>query len=237
MIFSFSSLVGKRRIFKVLRDFFFDFVSPYAWLAFTALPRALAGIRYRVHYHPVVLGAVLQANGQLGPAEIPGKREWTYRQVLWLAKQQGTEFQFPASHPFNSLELLRLAVATSNDGEPNHDAVETIFKHVWSTGLEANDPSEIAKLHQQLLGRPSDSGSTEFAQVKRQLREQTQHAIESGLFGVPSLVVDDQIFWGLDSLPMLRAYLQGDPWFQSGQWRDIGQLPVGIRRASATNQT
>ena len=93
--------------------FYFDVISPYAWLAFQALPKALEGISHRVHYHPVVFGAMLKHHGQLGPAEMPGKRDWTYRQVMWLAKQQGTDLQMPASHPFNSLALLRLAVAAS----------------------------------------------------------------------------------------------------------------------------
>ena len=104
--------------------FYFDVISPYAWLAFQALPKALEGISHRVHYHPVVFGAMLKHHGQLGPAEMPGKRDWTYRQVMWLAKQQGTDLQMPASHPFNSLALLRLAVAASDNGQPNRYVVE-----------------------------------------------------------------------------------------------------------------
>ena len=69
--------------------FYFDVISPYAWLAFQALPKALEGISHRLHYHPVVFGAMLKHHGQLGPAEMPGKRDWTYRQVMWLAKLQG----------------------------------------------------------------------------------------------------------------------------------------------------
>ena len=117
--------------------FYFDFISPYAWLAFQALPQTLEGISHRVHYHPVVFGAMLKHHGQLGPAEMPGKRDWTYRQVMWLAKQQGADLQMPASHPFNSLSLLRLAVAASDNGEPNRYVVESIFKHVWCIPLKA----------------------------------------------------------------------------------------------------
>ena len=126
--------------------FYLDFVSPYAWLAFQALPKALEGISHRLHYHPVVFGAMLKHHGQLGPAEMPGKRDWTYRQVMWLAKQQGTDLQMPASHPFNSLSLLRLAVAASDNGEPNRYVVESIFKYVWCTGLEASDAERLEAL-------------------------------------------------------------------------------------------
>jgi hypothetical protein len=69
-------------------------------------------------------------------------------------------------------------------------------------------------------------------EVKQKLQQQTQAAIDLGLFGVPSMVVDGQVFWGQDALPMLRAYLEGDAWFQSSDWRDVGQLPVGVRRTT-----
>ena len=224
--------------------FYFDFISPYAWLAFQALPQTLKGISHEVHYHPVVFGAMLKHHGQLGPAEMPGKRDWTYRQVLWLAKQQGVDLKLPAAHPFNSLALLRLAVAaagatgsaasSNTQGQPNRYVVETIFRHVWCEGLEATDPDRLATLQAHLFSQPSVNFlDPQSAEVKQLLQQQTQQAIDLGLFGVPSMVVDGQVFWGNDALPMLRAYLEGDAWFESADWRDAGKLPVGIRRAPA----
>jgi len=209
--------------------FYFDFISPFAWLAFDALPKTFEGIGHRLHYHPVVLGAMLKHHGQLGPAEIPGKRDWTYRHVMWLAKQQGTHLQMPAAHPFNSLALLRTAMAAGSGAEslPNRFVVESIFKHVWCSGLEATDPARLQALQAELLTEGQDPQS---ADVKQSLQIQTQSAIDQGLFGVPSMVVDGQVFWGLDALPMLRAYLLGDPWFESPAWCDAGEVPVGIRR-------
>lgn len=213
--------------------FYFDFISPYAWLAFQALPQTLEGISHRVHYHPVLLGALLKHHGQLGPAEMPGKRDWTYRQVMWLAKQQGTPLKMPASHPFNPLALLRLAVAASANGEPNRYVVESIFKHVWCEGLEATDPVRIDTLQQHLLSQAALLGVAQDPKsddVKRLLQQQTDSAIALGLFGVPTMLVDGEVFWGQDALPMLRAYLDGDTWFQSAAWRDVALLPVGVRR-------
>jgi 2-hydroxychromene-2-carboxylate isomerase len=159
---------------------------------------------------------------------------------MWLAKQQGTVLKMPASHPFNSLALLRLAVATAANGEPNRYVVETIFKHVWTEGLEAADPERLATLQQHVLSQAAlaENGNAfetnpQSAEVKLRLQQQTERAIELGLFGVPSMVVDGEVFWGQDALPMLRAYLDGDAWFQSSEWRDVGQLPVGIRRTLA----
>ena len=91
--------------------FYLDFISPYAYLAFEELPKQLMGISHRVEYRPILFGAVLNHHGHMGPAEISGKREWTYRQVVWQAKQMGVQLDMPLAHPFNPLSLLRLAVA------------------------------------------------------------------------------------------------------------------------------
>lgn len=206
--------------------FYLDFISPYAWLAFDALPKALEGISHRVVHKPVVFGAMLKHHGQLGPAEIPAKRDWTYRQVQWQARAQGTPLQLPASHPFNSLALLRLATACDADGTPNRFVCEKIFRHVWCSSQDAADAARLAALSVDL----KHVGDVASDTVKQQLKAHTDEAIALNLFGVPSFVVDGQVFWGNDALPMLRAYLQGDPWFQSQDWTGVAQLPVGVQR-------
>jgi len=87
--------------------FYLDFVSPYAYLAFEKLPETLMGLSYAVTYKPVLLGAILKHHGQLGPAEVPAKRDWTYRHVQWLGHHHQVPLQMPALHPFNPLPLLR----------------------------------------------------------------------------------------------------------------------------------
>ena len=206
--------------------FYVDFISPYAYLAFHALPRALEGLSYQVRYQPILFGAVLQHHGQLGPAEIPAKRLWTYRQVLWLAQQQGCSLRMPASHPYNPLGLLRLATACDAQGHPNRHVCEQLFEHVWGEGLEAADPQRQAVL-QERLAPPRDPNSEE---VKAQLREATQAAIDAGVFGVPSILVDDKLFWGQDALPMLRVYLTAGPWFQGPDWDNCSGLPKTMER-------
>ena len=209
--------------------FYLDFISPYAWLAFHALPQALEGISHRVVYKPVLFGAMLKHHGQLGPAEIPTKRDWTYRQVLWLARQQGCELKLPATHPFNPLGLLRLAVACDADGEPNRYVCEQIFRHVWCSAEDAADAGRLAALAAQL--KPSRDPAS--AEVKQGLQEHTARALAQGLFGVPSMVVDDKTFWGQDALPMLRAYLQGDAWFEGPDWHAPDRIAVGVRRQTS----
>jgi 2-hydroxychromene-2-carboxylate isomerase len=207
--------------------FYVDFISPYAWLGFDALPRALEGISHRVVHKPVLFAALLKHHGQLGPAEIPTKRDWTYRQVLWLARQQGTPLQLPALHPFNPLGLLRLATACDADGEPSRYVCEKIFRHVWCTGLDAADAERLASLSVE-LAPALDPGS---ALVKQALQTHAQEAMDLGVFGVPSWVVDGRVFWGQDALPMLRAYLLGDAWFDGPDWQAPALCGVGVRRS------
>jgi len=208
--------------------FYFDVISPFAWLAFDQLPDALQGLSYSVAYKPVLFGAVLGHHGQLGPAEIAPKRDWTYRQVLWLAHSHAVELQLPASHPFNPLALLRLAVACSPTGLPNRYVTEQLFRHVWcSGGADAADAQRLQALTQSLAPVRDPAGDS----VKADLKKHTDEAIALGVFGVPTLEVDGRLFWGFDALPMLRSYLQGDAWFAGGgAWDTAAQVPTGVRR-------
>lgn len=209
--------------------FYLDFISPYAYLAFEQLPEALKGLSYNVSYRPVLFAGMLKHHGQLGPAEIAPKRDWTYRQVLWLAHNLGIPLQMPASHPFNPLSLLRLALACSSQatpGAPNRYVCESIFRHVWRGGAEAADAQRFQSLAQQ-LAPPSDM---QGAAVKAQLKTNTEEAIAQGVFGVPAFAVDDKLFWGLDCLPMLRAYLLGDAWFEGPEWQGVAGVRTGVQR-------
>lgn len=206
--------------------FYFDVISPYAYLAFERMPQALEGISYRVTYKPVLFAGMLKHYGQLGPAEMPGKRAWTYRQVAWLARENGIELHMPAAHPFNPLPLLRLAVACDADGHPNRYVTEALFHHVWRGGADAAD---VARL-QELTARLAPTRDVAADDVRQQLKANTDEAIARGVFGVPTIAVDDKLFWGFDALPMLRAFLLGDGWFDSNAWREADTLPVGISR-------
>ena len=204
---------------------YLDFISPYAYLAFEVLPKHLMGVSHRMVYKPVLFAGMLKHHGQLGPAEIAGKREWTYRQVLWQAKQLGTPLDMPQSHPFNPLALLRLAVACSVDGEPNRYVCEALFKHVWQGGAAADDVARLHTLTQQL----APQRSVDAPDVKEQLKANTEEAIARGAFGVPTFCVDDKVFWGLDALPMMRAYLDEDQWFDSA-WDAAASIQQGVKR-------
>jgi len=199
--------------------FYLDFISPYSHLAFEKLPEALMGLSYEVVYRPVLLGAMLRHHGLLGPAEVPAKRDWTYRHVMWLGHQHGVALQMPATHPFNPLPLLRMAIARADGGDPNRYVCETLTRHVWQGGADAVDPARLKALQDQL----DPDLALDDAVVKNRLRANTDEAIAAGAFGVPAMVVDGRLFWGLDSLPMLRRYLEGDTWFDGPGWNITGR--------------
>jgi len=209
-------------------DFYLDFISPYAYLAFEHLPQALEGLSYSVDYRPVLLGAVIRHHGQLGPAEIPAKRQWTYRHVLWLGQAHGIPIEMPATHPYNPLAHLRLALAASGAPSTNRYLTETIFREVWRGGAEAADPARLAALQARLASAQPLPHAPGDAAVKAQLKANTDEAIARGVFGVPAFVVDGQLFWGFDSLPALRAYLEGDAWFDGPGWQAADQRPSAL---------
>jgi 2-hydroxychromene-2-carboxylate isomerase len=219
-------------------EFWYDPISPYAYLAFECLPQALMGLSVQVRYRPVLFAGLLKAHGQLGPAEIPGKRDWTYRQVLWLARQHGVPLDLPASHPFNPLPLLRLGLASANAGAPGETSryvTERLFHHVWRGGHDAADPARLAELQSLLQDhmaqRDQPWPDADGPEVKARLRANTDAALTAGLFGVPTLVSGGKAFWGLDALPMLRAWLDGDDWFGQGHWEAAIRLPTGASRS------
>jgi 2-hydroxychromene-2-carboxylate isomerase len=207
--------------------FWFDPISPYAWLAFEQLPQALEGLSYSVDYRPVLFAGLLQHWGQKGPAEIEPKRVWTYRDVSWRAHRHGTRLDLPARHPFNPLALLRLALACAPaGGTPNRRVVEAIFRHVWHGGADADDATRLSALAAELAPQ-RDAGS---AQVKAELRQATDHAIAMGVFGVPTITCDGRHFWGAEALPMLRAAMLGDLWFDGPEWAHAAAPRGGVTR-------
>ena len=208
-------------------QFWFDLISPYAWLAFERLPQTLEGLSVSIDYHPVLFAGLLQHWGQKGPAEIEPKRAWTYRDVAWRAHQQGTRLDLPAQHPFNPLALLRLCVACAPaNGTPSRRAVEAVFRHVWHGGLDANDPARLNAL-QTALAPARDPQSDA---VKAQLRENTERAAASGIFGVPTLLIHGQPFFGQDATTFALAAHSCPELLQQGEYARLSAIPVGVRR-------
>jgi 2-hydroxychromene-2-carboxylate isomerase len=205
-------------------DWYFDFISPFAYLQSEQL--GLLGAKTRIRYRPVLFAGLLAANGQKGPAEIPRKRAFTYRFAVWQAKRLGIPLKMPHEHPFNPLPLLRLAIAC--DCAP--DAVHRIFRFVWRDGRLPDLPIEWAELVADLR-LPDAQRRIEEPEVKAALRRNTEEAIERGVFGVPTIAVGDELFWGADATPMAADYLAAGGRWTDPEYERVASLPVGASRA------
>jgi len=200
-------------------DWYFDFVSPYSYICLHRLREVPAPIIYK----PVLFAGLLNHFGQKGPAEIPAKRKWTYRWCHWWAKALGVPFRFPASHPFNPLHHLRLALACGS----SPDAVRRIFDSIWLSGEEAVDPARFSKLcHELKIGEQQLADQ----KIKDLLRRNTEEAAARGVFGVPSLVADGEIFWGADSIEFLNAFLADPEIVRNEEMRRLESLPFAAAR-------
>jgi 2-hydroxychromene-2-carboxylate isomerase len=204
-------------------DWYFDFVSPFSYLQCEQLPALET--RLRIHYRPVLLAGLLKAHGHKGPAEIPAKRRFSYRFLVWQAKMLGVPFKFPAVHPFNPLPLLRLAIAA--DCDP--DAVRRIFRFVWRDGRLGDLPIEWAELMSELQ-MPDAETRIESPEVKATLRRNTDEAVERGVFGVPTLAIGDELFWGVDATAMAAEYVDAGCRYDDPEMARVATLPIGAER-------
>jgi 2-hydroxychromene-2-carboxylate isomerase len=204
-------------------QWYFDFISPFAWLQL----RKVLALRARIAVEPVpiLFAAVLDKLGQLGPAEIPGKRDFTYRFVQWQAAQQGVPLRFPPAHPFNPLPASRLCVAAGTRWE----AVERIFAHIWQQGEAADSIDALRGLAQE-LGIGDIDAALADDRVKQQLRVNTGQALDNGIFGVPTLRLDRELFWGDDATGMALAYLDDPRYFERDEYRRLATQPQAVQR-------
>jgi 2-hydroxychromene-2-carboxylate isomerase len=202
---------------------YFDFISPFSYLQLRKLREWRA--RLDVRPVPIAFGAVLAHNGNLGPAEIPGRREFTYRFVQWQAETAGIPLRFPPAHPFNPLAALRLCIA----GGTTWESIEAIFNHLWRDGRAGTDAAELAEVG-RLLGVDNVENAINAAEVKSRLRANTDDAIAAGVFGVPTLRVGDEGFWGNDASAMIEDWLSHPNRFAGAEYRRIAQLPFGVKR-------
>jgi 2-hydroxychromene-2-carboxylate isomerase len=176
----------------------------------------------------VLLAGILAHVGQLGPAEIPSKRRHTYRQVLWLARQHGVPLVFPPAHPFNPLAALRLSLAA----EDRVAAVDAIFAHLWEDGRAGDTAEALAPIAAQ-LGIADAAAAIAADDVKRALARNGEEAIALGVFGVPTLAIDGELFWGNDATGMALSYLADRGYFEDAEMRRLDALPIASQRKAA----
>ena len=200
---------------------YFDFVSPFAYICLHRLKELPPDLR--IEYRPVLFAGLLKHWGQKGPAEIASKRRYTYRWTHWWAAHLGIPFRYPAGHPFNPLQHLRLAIACGSKPE----AVQKIFEVLWTTGNDAANQERFASLCRDLGVSAEALGAPD---TKNSLRKNTEQAAERGVFGVPTFEIDGELFWGADSIEFVRAFLADPAVVRNEETRRLDGLPVAAAR-------
>ena len=204
-------------------DFYFDIISPFAYFAFKRLDELPDTIE--VNLTPVLFAGLLNFWESKGPAEIPPKRIFTYQYSHWYASRHGIDFRCPPAHPFNPLPGLRLAIAA----ECTKSAVDKIFSFVWGEGKAFADEEAWTQLLTE-FDIPGLEEKLASPEVKETLRNNTEKATRLGIFGVPSYVVRNDVFWGVDSLPMVLDYLNDPALMSSPEMQRIANLPATAAR-------
>jgi 2-hydroxychromene-2-carboxylate isomerase len=210
--------------------FYFDFLSPYAYLAWTQIDGLADRHGREVEPVPILFAALLGAHGTKGPAEIPAKRVYVWKDVLRTARVLGVPLATPPAHPFNPLLALRVSSIEMPRAERRR-LVDALYRATWGGGPGVTDPEVVARIATGAgFDGPALVRTAATDAVKARLKAQTDEALAHGAFGVPSLLVDGELFWGYDSLGHVERRLNGrDPLGDTDimRWKD---LPVGATR-------
>jgi 2-hydroxychromene-2-carboxylate isomerase len=206
-----------------------DPVSPYVWLAthdFARLEAAGAGLTLE----PVLFAGLLNAHGNIGPAELPAKRRYLFRDVMREAARRGMRFSGPPGHPFNPLLALRMCTAVDDAGERRRLFV-TLVKACWEDGADLSDAATLGRLAD---GAGFDGQALLAAavtpEIKHSLVEATARAAADGIFGVPTFRLGDELFWGGDRVDALLWRLNGGAIDEADLQAFLAREPLATRK-------
>jgi 2-hydroxychromene-2-carboxylate isomerase len=212
--------------------FHFDYISPYAYFAWTQI-HALAEKHGRaVEPVPVLFAGLLDAHGTKGPAEIPAKRLYVAKDAMRKARALKLPFAPPPTHPFNPLLALRIS-SLPLAPHMRKKLIDRFYAATWGDdGPGVTDPEAVAKMLGELgLDGPQTIADATTPEGKERVRAQTERAVSDGIFGVPSILADGELFWGVDSLEHLDRFLTGEPPFDPAILERWGRVvPSAARR-------
>jgi len=212
--------------------FYFDVVSPYAYLASTRITEIAEKYGCELQSEPVLLAGILQTHGQKGPAEIPSKRSHLIKDILRCAAEMDVPLVGPPTHPFNPLLALRSVLAVTENTERNKLAAALLMA-VWGLGKDVADPKVILDVIQGLgMNGAEILERAQSDNVKMALRKNTEQAIAKGVFGVPTFVIDEELFWGNDRLDFLSDYLSGSDPLDKQKVQNILSRPSSAERTA-----
>lgn len=208
--------------------FYYDPISPYAWLATKQIARIeAAGVHLEME--PVLFAGLLKAHGLKGPAEIAAKREAMARDVMRIAAAHGLEFRGPPGHPFNPLLALRMCKAIKSATSLRRFTF-TLSQACWERGLDLSNPAVLLQLAAECdLNGAALQGAATTPEVKQALVDATDAAIAAGIFGVPTFTYQGELFWGGDRVDLLLRRIAGHR-IDEARLKDFLARPVLAKR-------
>ena len=190
-------------------EFYFDLGSPATYLAYTQLPKICAQTDTRLVYIPLLLGGVFKATGNASPATIPAKGRYMFQDLDRYAKRYGVPLKFNPHFPINTLMLMR-AVTGMQLRHPERFAafLDCLFKAIWVEGRSLDEPATVAAVLSENGFNPLEVlALTADEEIKTALKDNTEKAVQRGVFGAPSMFVDNQLYFGQDRLDFVLEAL------------------------------
>ena len=181
-------------------DFYFDFVSPYSFLAHKEIKKIEHKASIKISYKPVLLGGLHNLHGIKAPAFIPSKAKFMIKDCKLITEKKRISFKFNSYFPIKTLNLMRGALVAEEDDFLNY-YIDKIFDSVWKDGLNMNDQSIIDKILKNINVNPKEFFLRANSEsIKNLLKKKTSDAFDKGIFGAPTFYVNNKIFWGQDRL-------------------------------------
>jgi len=203
-------------------EFYFDFLSPYSYLGFQWLKKnkfLIEKLNYKIVFMPVALGQVIKSYDTKGPAEIPTKRNYLFKDCLRYSKVNSIKFTTPKTLPFNSLYVLRMALALN--GEEQFRFIDAVYTAGWAEGKEIGEVEDLEELLSELSFDTSLIEAASDREIRKKLKENNKVALEKGVFGLPSFYVQGELFWGNDSTKYLELFLKGEDPLEQNKYKDF----------------
>jgi 2-hydroxychromene-2-carboxylate isomerase len=191
-------------------DFYFDFGSPAAYLAWTQMPQLAAETGAEVVYRPFLLGGVFQATANKSPMEVPAKGRYMVGDLERFARRYGVPFQHNPYFPINTLALMRGALGLQMRDPARLQAYgDAVYRAIWVEQKNMSDPATVGAVLQAAGFEPQQFlALTADPEVKERLKTVTQEAVARGAFGAPTFFVGDTMFWGQDRLDFVKQALE-----------------------------
>jgi len=181
-------------------EFYFDFISPYSFLAHKEVRKIENKEGIKIKYNPILLGGLHNLHGIKAPAFIPAKARHMIRDCKLIAEKNDVRFKFNSYFPIRSLNLMRGVLVAEEDNIKGY-YIDNIFNTIWQDGLNMNDEIVIQKVLKNLNINPKTFALRSTSSlIKDSLRKKTSDAYEKGIFGAPTFVANNKIFWGQDRL-------------------------------------